>query len=163
MLRKGVVSDTGADANLPTVQPAPWYAEGLRFACTQCGNCCSGSPGFVWVTPAECERIAEALNLPVDVFIRDHTRRTVSGRRSLLEHRNGDCEFLDRLPGGKTRCSIHGVRPVQCRTWPFWRSNLDSPESWTATGQGCPGINKGSTHALPIIAQSLRDNGELPL
>ena len=26
-----------------------WYSEGLRFECTQCGACCSGEPGYVWV------------------------------------------------------------------------------------------------------------------
>ena len=27
-----------------------WYAKGLRFTCTQCGNCCSGPPGTVAFT-----------------------------------------------------------------------------------------------------------------
>ena len=31
----------------------PWYAAGLRFFCTQCGDCCSGAPGFVWVNEEE--------------------------------------------------------------------------------------------------------------
>ena len=26
----------------------PWYRDGLRFQCTQCGNCCTGDPGVVW-------------------------------------------------------------------------------------------------------------------
>ncbi len=115
------------------------------------------------MTPEESERIAAHLQKTIDAFLRDHTRRTVSGRRSLLEHRNGDCEFLLRDPGGKTRCSIHAVRPVQCRTWPFWKSNLTSPEAWAETGRGCPGVNRGSSRALPVIEQALRDNGELPL
>ncbi|MFM1805538.1 MAG: hypothetical protein RL136_2417, partial [Planctomycetota bacterium] len=36
---------------MSTDAQAPWYAEGLRFECTQCGNCCSGGPGAVWFTP----------------------------------------------------------------------------------------------------------------
>ena len=28
----------------------PWYADGLPFTCTQCGDCCTGDPGYVWVT-----------------------------------------------------------------------------------------------------------------
>ena len=26
---------------------------GLRFECTQCGDCCTGAPGYVWVNKAE--------------------------------------------------------------------------------------------------------------
>ena len=29
----------------------PWYRDGLRFECTRCGACCTGAPGYVWVTP----------------------------------------------------------------------------------------------------------------
>ena len=41
----------------------PWYAEGLRFECTQCGNCCSGGPGAVWFTSEEAGGMARALGL----------------------------------------------------------------------------------------------------
>ena len=36
----------------------PWYASGLAFECTQCGDCCSGpEEGYVWVTPEEPSRV----------------------------------------------------------------------------------------------------------
>ena len=38
----------------------PWYAEGLKFTCTQCGNCCTGGPGFVWISREEIRRLAVA-------------------------------------------------------------------------------------------------------
>ena len=31
------------------VRAEPWYRDGLRFACTRCGACCTGAPGYVWV------------------------------------------------------------------------------------------------------------------
>ena len=34
-----------------------WYKDGLRFECTGCGKCCSGFPGFVWVTEEEMQGI----------------------------------------------------------------------------------------------------------
>src|SRR5947208_1066324 len=37
----------------------PWYADGLRFRCTRCGNCCTGPPGVVWVNDAEIHAIAQ--------------------------------------------------------------------------------------------------------
>ena len=30
-------------------------------------------------------------------------------------------------PLRRKSCSIYGVRPLQCRTWPFWPENLASP------------------------------------
>ncbi|GMU80317.1 MAG: hypothetical protein AMXMBFR47_01880 [Planctomycetota bacterium] len=142
----------------------PWYADGLQFTCTQCGNCCGGAPGYVWVHPLEIDEIAKFVGLtPVD-FIEKHTR-SEHGRRSLLELENGDCEFLERTEDGKSRCSIHPVRPVQCRTWPFWESNLRSEKAWAATARGCPGMNTGEHHPLPVIQAALARNEErrLPL
>ena len=37
------------DVLSPLPPPPTWYADGLRFTCTQCGNCCTGQPGFVWI------------------------------------------------------------------------------------------------------------------
>ena len=36
----------------------PWYADGLSFTCTQCGNCCTGGPGYVWISDMEIDRLA---------------------------------------------------------------------------------------------------------
>ena len=39
-----------------------WYAGGLRFQCTQCGDCCSGAEGYVWVNQAEIDALAGAMD-----------------------------------------------------------------------------------------------------
>ena len=39
----------------------PWYSDGLKFDCTGCGDCCTGDPGYVWVSRAEIEALAAAL------------------------------------------------------------------------------------------------------
>lgn len=139
-----------------TISP-PWYHEGLRFSCTRCGRCCGGAPGFVWVSPDEIRAIAAALGLSVEEFTRRHTRR-LGLRRSLNEFDNGDCEFLARDEDGRARCTIHAQRPLQCRTWPFWRSNLRSRQAWERTARGCPGMNQGEHHPLPVIQQALERN-----
>jgi hypothetical protein len=36
-----------------------WYADGLQFTCSQCGNCCTGGPGYVWMSKEEIVRLAE--------------------------------------------------------------------------------------------------------
>jgi Fe-S-cluster containining protein len=118
----------------------------------------------VWVRPPEIRAIADRLGMPPDQFYQQHTRR-VGRRQSLLELASGDCEFLVRQRDGTTRCAIHAVRPLQCRTWPFWKPNLSSPRAWASAARFCPGINQGEHHALPLIQDALRrnDDADLPL
>jgi Fe-S-cluster containining protein len=138
-------------------EQAPWYADGLRFTCTQCGNCCSGAPGYVWVSDSDLRAIAGHFGLEVEEFRRRHTR-SVGSRLSLLERDDGDCEFLVQEAGGKRRCGIYAVRPVQCRTWPFWDSNLQSGRNWRDAARTCPGMNHGEHHPLPVIQAARRRN-----
>lgn len=118
-----------------------WYQEGLRFECTQCGNCCSGEPGYVWATREEVAGIAKFLGSNDGKLDPKYLRR-VGLRYSLTERPDGDCIFLKR-EGGKSMCSIYPVRPLQCRTWPFWTENLRTPEAWDHAGHKCPGMNNG--------------------
>lgn len=126
-----------------------WYHEGLKFKCTQCGNCCSGPPGYVWTTKEEIGRIAKFLGRPDGRLDPKHIRR-VSLRYSLTEKPGGDCIFLKR-EGGKRICGIYEVRPLQCRTWPFWNDNLRSEATWNAAGRTCPGMGEGDHYDLVQI------------
>ncbi|MFG0306188.1 MAG: YkgJ family cysteine cluster protein [Phycisphaerales bacterium JB040] len=126
--------------------------KGLRFACTQCGNCCSGPPGFVGFTDEEAGAIAGLLGLTKERFYERYTRDTVRGRTIIDIKPAGsphgyDCVFLDRdtVPG-KAVCGIYHARPAQCRTWPFWGSNLTSRAMWNAASKNCPGMNTGTLH-----------------
>jgi Fe-S-cluster containining protein len=116
-----------------------WYENGLRFACTQCGNCCTGGPGYVWLTIDDMVKIAKQLKMEVDAFTRAYVKR-VGTRYSLMEQVNYDCVFLRRDGSGKAGCAIYGVRPTQCRTWPFWNQNLRAPETWAGAAERCPGM-----------------------
>ncbi|MEX1013264.1 MAG: YkgJ family cysteine cluster protein [Waddliaceae bacterium] len=121
-----------------------WYKKGLCFSCTECGKCCSGPPGYIWVEQSEMQAIADSLNLPIQEFVSKYTRK-VQDRYSLIEHKalNGidnDCVFLK---DGK--CSIYSVRPKQCRTYPFWPENVKTKEAWTLTAQECEGIHDEAT------------------
>ena len=126
-----------------------WYSGGLRFQCTQCGDCCSGSEGFVWVNQAEIDAMAARLGLPTADFEQRYVKR-VGVRRSLTERPNGDCVLLDE----KTRkCTAYDERPRQCKTWPFWDSNIRSPEAWAEAAEACPGCNKGNLVPLEQIVE----------
>ena len=125
----------------------PWYQNGLKFKCTQCGNCCTGAPGVVWVDDDEVVAIAEHLDKPIGEIRLFHTR-PVRGRVSLTEFANGDCTFFDPETRG---CKVYPVRPKQCRTWPFWNSNLETPDDWQETCKECPGAGVGDFVPLEEI------------
>ena len=127
--------------------PRPWFSPGLRFRCTQCGNCCTGDPGYVWVNQQEVAQIARFLGMALQEVYRRYTRR-VGVRHSLVEFPNGDCVFFDPK---RRRCRIYPVRPRQCRSWPFWISNLRTPQDWQRTCQQCPGCGQGELVALEEI------------
>lgn len=128
----------------------PWYQDGLRFQCTRCGHCCTGAPGVVWVNDEEIEAIAEFRGEEPGRFIALHTR-PVNRRRSLRERENGDCIFWDKEQG----CTIYSVRPRQCRTWPFWESNMQTPETWKRTCDFCPGSGQGELISAEEITRRL--------
>ncbi len=129
-----------------------WYENGLHFECSQCGQCCGGMPGYVWVTEKEVIRIAEYLGISLEEFM-DNFLKQVGKRLSLRERpkkENYDCIFLERTESG-ARCKIYPVRPKQCRTWPFWKMNIDTPEDWLRANGRCPGINRGKLYEADEI------------
>ena len=129
----------------------PWYRDGLRFECTRCGHCCTGAPGYVWVTPAEQQAIADYLGRPVEE-VRAQYARKAHGRVTLRERANGDCVFWDRQAG----CTVYPARPAQCRTWPFWESVTESKKTWDRTATGCPGMNHGELISAEEITRRVR-------
>jgi Fe-S-cluster containining protein len=133
----------------PDSQPEkpPWYSEGLRFECTACGDCCSGPPGFVWVEQKEIAALAEHLGMAVDEFEGRYVRQ-VGPDKSLIEYPDGDCIFLDRQ---SRKCSVYAARPTQCRTWPFWDSNLATRKDWKWVCEVCPGSGRGQLYSFEEI------------
>lgn len=144
----------------------PWYADGLKFTCTACGDCCTGGHGFVWLSDEEIGRMASHLKLSRAMFLKRHCR-TVDGKISLSERRNKkgeyDCIFLKPHPDNPAArgCSIYPVRPTQCRTFPFWPENLTSEGVWEKVAQGCPGMNRGKAYSRKRI-EALRDADDWP-
>jgi Fe-S-cluster containining protein len=128
----------------------PWYQDGLRFRCTRCGACCTGAPGYVWVNDNEVAAIAAFRGEKVEEVEALYTRQ-VGQQRSLREKTNGDCVFFDRSAG----CTVYNVRPRQCRTWPFWESNVRTPEDWQRTCNVCPGSGKGELISAEEITRRL--------
>ena len=124
-----------------------WYKDGLRFECQVCGSCCTGEPGYVWVSPDEIEALAEELG--VDAFyFEERCVKKVGNRKSLIDLPNGDCILFDHI---HRKCKVYKSRPTQCRTWPFWESNIETEEAWRNTSRQCPGCNRGRLVPLEEI------------
>ena len=133
----------------PSQPEDPWYRDGLAFACTQCGDCCTGAPGYVWVDADEIARIADYRGEAVEQFSKRFVRR-VGNRYSLVERPGGDCIFWS----GEVGCMVYPARPVQCRTWPFWPENIADRESWDRTCRACPG--SGAEGARLFTVEEIR-------
>jgi len=128
----------------------PWFKDGLSFRCTRCGNCCTGAPGFVWVNDEELRQIAALLREPLDETKQLYARKTPRGW-TLREKADGSCVFYSEAEG----CTIYPVRPRQCQSWPFWSSNLATPETWKHTCSLCPGAGQGELIPVEEIRRKL--------
>lgn len=122
-----------------------WFKEGLRFECTGCGKCCTGSPGYVFLSKKDVERLSQHLSLSSDEFLQKYTR-LVDGEIALLDREEStDCLFLE---GGQ--CTVYAGRPTQCRTFPFWLENLRSESDWFEAKRRCEGIDREGAPLIPL-------------
>lgn len=109
----------------------------LRFACQPgCTKCCEVT-GYVYLTEADLRNMARHVGMDAKMFERQYVYRTRHLRR-LRKPREGQCHFLK---GGG--CSVHPVKPVQCRLFPFWPELVEDRGEWRKTSRYCPGIGKG--------------------
>jgi uncharacterized protein len=137
---------------------APWYKDGLRFTCTQCGKCCTGEPGFTWINDAEIQALAEHFGMDEQAFVTRYAKqvwRRGELRVSLREKNNGDCVFFQKGVG----CTVYELRPKQCKTWPFWGRIVASRADWDDSARDCPGMNHGQRHDATKISEIAADDG----
>jgi Fe-S-cluster containining protein len=85
--------------------------------------------------------------MAVDEFEGRYVRQ-VGPDKSLIEYPDGDCIFLDRE---SRKCSVYAARPTQCRTWPFWDSNLATRKDWKWACEVCPGSGRGQLYSFEEI------------
>ena len=124
----------------------PWFDDGLRFKCTGCGKCCTGYPGYVYLSSADLDRLSEYFNLSREEFARKYTR-LVEDQYALLDRpKTYDCIFLK-----DNQCSVYDARPIQCKTFPWWIQHLREPEDWEEAAKRCEGINHPDAPAVPSL------------
>ena len=134
----------------------PWYSGGLRFFCTQCGNCCKnhGDYTYVYLATIDVLRIAEHLDLSPADFVRDYCQ--TEDDWVTLRMDAPACPFLQP----DNRCAIYPVRPKQCATWPFWEENLTEATWKGSVKECCPGIGKGPLTPAKEIERIARETEE---
>jgi Fe-S-cluster containining protein len=143
----------------------PFYADGLKFSCKRCSSCCRHESGFVYLSENDLARLANEFGMDYTAFVKTWCRWvpfTKSGaqdreRLSLKEKSNFDCIFWN------TVCTVYHVRPLQCRTFPFWDYVICSPKAWKTAGEGCAGIDNGELHGREEIEGFIRQMEEEPV
>lgn len=113
---------------------------GFRFACVPgCSRCCDVE-GYVYLTENDLLQAAAYIDLSPAEFEARYVYRT----RHLIRLRKPQsktalqCHFRNAQG-----CSIHEVKPVQCRLFPFWPEMVEDVKVWRKTARSCPGIGTG--------------------
>jgi Fe-S-cluster containining protein len=112
-----------------------------------------GESGTIYVSRSEIETIAGSLHQSVDAFTGQYLY-PYKDSYSIKEDEQGACLFFDN------GCTIYNIRPLQCRTFPFWFCNLRSEQAWRHIQRQCPGIGHGRLYSrkeiLDFIDQTMQ-------
>lgn len=131
---------------------------GLRFECTQCGECCinRGEYAHVYLNDEEVADLAAFFGLSPREFERRYTFVDEDGWLQ-LNFTDDRCAFLNE----HGQCRVYPARPTQCRTFPFWPEMIAGRE-WTAEAREmCEGVGKGRVHPPEEVEARLREYLEL--
>ena len=112
--------------------------EDIGFSCLMCGKCCRREFGDnrVLLIPQEIQVISDHTILEaheiatpttsdgsdsdlIDTDGKIHTFGWMLARKS-----NGDCNFIEDAETSN-KCTIHDVRPMLCRTYPFYMQDME--------------------------------------
>ena len=126
-----------------------WEKESVRFECQpDCFKCCT-KPGIVYFEPASIEKSAKLLKTSPEQFRNEFLQW--DDEHWVHDVKEGKpCAFL--IPTG---CAIHQGKPLQCRSYPFWRENMVSANMWKFVGAFCPGIGIGPEMPVATIRKFL--------
>jgi hypothetical protein len=117
----------------PPLELQEVQAQDALFTCRMCGECCKGFGG-TYVSNDDIASISIFVGMDSDEFMKKYCTSSGS-RRVLAQKEDGFCVFFT------DKCSIHPVKPVMCRRWPFIPSLLRDFGNWRIMAGQCPGIN----------------------
>jgi len=100
----------------------------------------TGGDYYVFLKQQEAEKIRVHLQLSRGWFRRRYLERLKGGELVAASGTDSRCVFLD-VNG---RCKVYPVRPLQCRTYPFWPELVLRKSDWQHEARRCEGINRGA-------------------
>jgi Fe-S-cluster containining protein len=98
----------------------------------------------------EAEAICTHLGLTWEWF-RRHYLKCLDDARLVAADNAGSCIFL----AADGRCGIYAVRPMQCRTYPFWPELVSHESDWQREARRCEGINRGNVVPVARIRRAV--------
>ena len=127
-----------------------FYDEGIKFSCQRCGHCCT-SEGYVFITQEDLDNLMNNEGFSLE-DLKNHYFSTFRGYTVLRDNASGACIFWDNEIKG---CKIYKNRPVQCRTYPFWKINFKQQSDFEREEKECPGIGQGKLYSKEEIDKLL--------
>lgn len=119
----------------------------MKFKCQEScgGKCCTNSwasASFVFLTRADRIRIEAFKENAIEDWCTRYAFDTTrfakfKTHQWVIKNKNGNCPFFK---DGK--CGIYEIRPIQCKTFPYWPENFANQE---ALKKICPGIGEGDS------------------
>jgi len=130
----------------------------IGFHCLRCSDCCIGNDNSVVVFPSEISRVMhftgeswlETAEPPGDgEWDLDGNFHTLEWR---LKKKNCSCKYFT-----KDRCMIYEVRPLLCRTYPFYldRNILSFSECRGLGGE--IGIKESESLAMLLLERTIKE------
>ena len=128
-----------ADASNISKKTIATKIENIGFSCLMCGKCCRRAFGDnrVLLTPQEIQLITDHTGMDPDEIrtpatsddpeftdLIDAKGRIHTFGWMLLRKNNGDCNFIEDADVSN-KCKIHDVRPMLCRTYPFYMQRME--------------------------------------
>lgn len=83
-----------------------------------------------------------------------HLKLEQEGVWSIPIPKGGACPLLD----DEGKCTVHPVKPWQCRAYPFWPEVMLTRAAWREEAEFCEGMNRGPSHAAELIEEVMRQD-----
>jgi len=146
-----------------------------------CGNCCRGfNDGEVYLYKDDILRLAKFLNITGMKGLRNFAKKYVKVINDSFFWKDPDaqrgktyrfktlgfrftgedehCHFLK-----DNKCSVHEMRPFQCRSFPFWQMMVSNRKNFERYTKKCKGLQvlKGKYYSREEILNWAKDEYEI--